>query len=192
MPGPEAGSRRALFRGDALHCHYPWRLPLYTHPRAPARGKTRSSRPSQSAISRNSSCSGSATVLASTPGSRWAKRDQQLRDGPVGLEIDATDQPVAQQEGQDVVAMFALGDRRVDLDAIEEIEDAFRTVAFPDQRVEGGQQGTRLDVARLPCFRIGNGRLLPSLDRHRQQIAGFDQLGQPRLGIGNGQPEIVA
>ena len=81
------------------------------------------------------------------------------------------DDPVTEQEGQDIVTVCPLGERRIDLDAIEEIEDAMRAVAFPDQRIERCEQGARIDPARLAGLRIQVGRPIPALDRHRQQVA---------------------
>src|SRR5687767_8009035 len=49
---------------------------------------------------------------------------EQLAVGAVGLEVDPADQPVAEQEGQYVIAVIALMQRRIDLDAIVEVEDA--------------------------------------------------------------------
>ena len=132
---------------------------------APARGRETLSSPSQSAISRSSSRSGPATCARVVTRLEMRGVDEQLRVGAVGLEIDARHQPVAQQERQHVVAVLALGDRRVDLDAIEEVEDALGAVALPDQRVERRQQGARLDLARLARGGIEIGRLVPALDR---------------------------
>lgn len=111
---------------------------------------------------------------------------------PVGLEVDAGNEPVTQEKGKDVVAVLALGDGRVDLDPIEKIEDAFRAVAFPDQRIERSKQGARLDAARLARGRIEVSLLLPAFDLDLKKIAGFRELSKPRFGIGDGQPEIVA
>src|SRR6266550_3623054 len=106
--------------------------------------------------------------------------DQQLRVGAVGLEIDPRDQQIIQQEGQHVIAVLSLGQRRVDLDAIEEVEYALGAVALPDQGIERRQQGARLDAPRLARGRVEVSWLLPAFDLDGQQVAGLDQLGQPR------------
>jgi hypothetical protein len=54
----------------------------------------------------------------------------------VGLEIDAADQSVAQQERQHVIAMQALMDRRVDFETEVKAEQALRALTLPDQRIE--------------------------------------------------------
>src|SRR5947209_8268524 len=56
--------------------------------------------------------------------------------GAIGLQVDTSDKAVAKQKGQYVVAVIALVQRRVDLDAIEEVENPVRAAALPDQRIE--------------------------------------------------------
>lgn len=61
---------------------------------------------------------------------------------PLGAEVDAADQTAVVQEWQHVVAVHAFFLRRVDLQAIAEIEQALGPRPLPDQRVEGREQGT--------------------------------------------------
>ena len=82
----------------------------------------------------------------------------------VGLDVDARDDGVAEQEGQDVVAVLPLFGRRVDLDAVAEIEQALGARALEDQRVERGEQGAGVDPARQAGVPVQIGRLLPALD----------------------------
>ena len=159
---------------------------------APARGRDTLSRPSQSAISRSSSLQRSCDLGRVLALLEMCGMDQQLRIGAVGLEVDPRHQPVAQQEGQHVVAVRALGDGRVDADAVEEIEDSMGAVALPDQGIERRQQGARLDLARLARGGMEVGRPVPALDLDRYKIAGLDQLGEPRLGVGDAEAEVVA
>jgi len=57
----------------------------------------------------------------------------ELALGAMGLGVDAADQPAVVQDRQRVVAVHALGRRRVDLDAIGEAEEPGHTVAIPEQ-----------------------------------------------------------
>ena len=93
-------------------------------------------------------------LLASRRASPAARRARGGLCGPsgrpraVGLEVDARDQRLAEQEGQDVVAVHALWRRGVDLDPVAEAEQALGRGRVPDQRVERGEQGLRPDAAR--------------------------------------------
>src|SRR3712207_7483544 len=49
--------------------------------------------------------------------------DAQRGCRAVALEVDARDEPVAEEEREDVVAVDALGRRDVDLDAVAEAEE---------------------------------------------------------------------
>jgi hypothetical protein len=62
--------------------------------------------------------------------------DPEHAGGAIGLEIDARDQRLVEQERQHVVAMAAIGGRRVDLDPVREAEHALGALATPHQRVE--------------------------------------------------------
>lgn len=62
----------------------------------------------------------------------------------VAFEVDAGDQAVAEEEGEDVVAVDALGRRDVDLYPVVEVEEALGAVALPNEGVERGEEGTRL------------------------------------------------
>ena len=152
---------------------------------------TRSS-PSQSAISRSSSASGPPTFAVRRAGLQVGRQHPQAARLAVAPEVDARHQTVAQQERQHVVAVGPLVGRRVDLDPVAEAEQPLGARALPDQRVERRQQGARLDPARQPGRRVELGGLRPALHRDRQQLAGLDQLGQPRRHVGGVQPEVVA
>src|SRR6185295_14522907 len=65
----------------------------------------------------------------------------------VGLQIDAGGERLVEQEGEDVIAMHALGRGGVDFDPVAEAEQALGAVAVPDQRVERGEQGLAADAA---------------------------------------------
>lgn len=63
--------------------------------------------------------------------------DQQGGGSAVGFEVDSGDEAVAEEEGEDVVAVGPLGCRGVDADSVEEVEEAMGAIAVPDQGVEG-------------------------------------------------------
>jgi hypothetical protein len=67
---------------------------------------------------------------------------------PVGFQIDPRNQLVAQQEGQDIITKLPLFRRNIDFDPVAKAEQALGAVAFPDQRIERGQQCLSLDPAR--------------------------------------------
>ncbi len=56
----------------------------------------------------------------------------------IRLEIDAADQPVAEQERKVVIAVGAALRRRIDADPVMEVEQPLRAGTFPDQRIERG------------------------------------------------------
>ena len=109
--------------------------------RSPLRATETPPRPSQSLSSRSSSASSAATRAGSAWGSAKAPRHPQDARLAVALEVDPGDQAVAEEEGEDVVAVDALRRRHVDLDPVAEVEEALGPLARPDQGVEGGQQG---------------------------------------------------
>ena len=117
------------------------------------------------------------------------------RSTPAGrsaLQVDARDDAVAEQEGQDVVAVLALFGRRVDLDAVAEIEQALGARALEDQRVERREQRAGVDAARHPGIAVQVGRVASSPRRDREQLAFLDQFLQPALHVGGRQAKIVA
>src|SRR5205807_10559025 len=82
----------------------------------------------------------------------------------VPLEVEAGDELVAHQQGQDVVPVLALGQGDVDLDAVVEAEEAPGPVPLPYQRVEGRQQGgLASDRGPRPGPGEAVGRLAPTL-----------------------------
>ena len=54
--------------------------------------------------------------------------------------LDPADQPVAEEDGQDVVAPAALRGRDVDLPQVVEPIEAAQEVAIPDERIERGEE----------------------------------------------------
>ena len=82
-------------------------------PRQPRRLEVEPGRPSARARRRRA-----ASVSGCAWSSRWIACASSTAAGPVGLQVDARDQPVAEQERQHVVAVHALGLRHVDLEPV--------------------------------------------------------------------------
>ena len=139
-----------------------------------------------------SSAASRSRVSAGAPGSKCTLRDAQHALLAVGLEIDAGDEGLVQQEGQDIITVGPLRRGRVDLDPVAEAEQALRAVAQPDQRVEGGEQGLARDPARAARLGVKEGGLAPAFDRDREEGAFLDQRGDRRPRLLHAQPEIVA
>ena len=59
---------------------------------------------------------------------------------PVEARLDASDDAVADEDGQDVVAVLALRLRHVHLEAVVEVEERLGAVAVVDQPVERGEE----------------------------------------------------
>ena len=90
--------------------------------------------------------------------------------------IDARRERVAVQERQHVVAVHALCCRRVDFDAVVEVENAPVAAAFPDQRIERREQRPGIDRGAERCVSHAMIRqLLPTLDADGSEIAMFDE-----------------
>src|SRR3954447_16586560 len=84
--------------------------------------------------------------------------DAEEPGGAVGLEVDAGDERVAEQERQHVVAVDALGLGHVDLEPEADAEQALDAAALPQQVVEGAEQRARLDAARDARVAVQVGR----------------------------------
>lgn len=111
---------------------------------------------------------------------------------PLGAQVDTADQAAVVQERQDVVAVHAPFLRRVDLQAIAEIEQALGPRALPDQRIERRKQGAGRHPPRYPWLTEGIGRLAPTFHPHRQKLAGLHQFGEARTTLRRAQPVVVA
>ena len=136
--------------------------------RSPRSATTTSSSSSQSAISRSS-----VGELRRPPAAVDAVLGEArpARAAPTAcrsaLRSTRADEPVAQQEGQHVVAVHPLGRRRVDLQPVAEAEDPLDPRPLPDQRVEG-LSSARARIQRGPAGRrVQPGRPAPAVDRRR-------------------------
>ena len=93
-------------------------------------------------------------LLAVGPRFEMDRARDQPPGRPVGLEVDAGDDAIAEEEGQAVIAELALLGRRVDLDAVAEVEQALGARALPDDRIERRQERPRRDAAGQATVRI--------------------------------------
>ncbi len=118
--------------------------------------------------------------------------DDEPFAGPVGLQVEAGDDTVAEEEWQAVIAKFPLLGRRVDLDPVVEIEQALGARALPYEGIEGRDERPRLDSARDPRLGIEVERFLSALDRDGPQGTLLDEFGKARAGIRDAEAEIVA
>jgi hypothetical protein len=125
------------------------------------------------------------------PGLRPGALHQHCPVGAVGLEVDTSDQLVAEQERQHVVAVLALRGRGVDLDPVLEAEGPQGSVSGPDNRVEWAQQGASADPA--PQTRLGMEvrRAVPLSHGDGQQATFRHELGQGLLAMGRRETVVV-
>jgi hypothetical protein len=65
--------------------------------------------------------------------------DKETAALAVGLEVEPRHKPVAEEEGQDIIAVLPFVRRRVDLDLVVEAEEAKGAGPLPDERIEGGE-----------------------------------------------------
>ena len=86
---------------------------------------------------------------------------------PVSLQADAGGKAVAHQEGQDIVAVFALLGGRVNLNAVMEIEQPFGPGALPYEGIERRDQGRAAGLAREFGVAVDVGLMLPILHGSR-------------------------
>jgi hypothetical protein len=153
---------------------------------------TTSGTPSQAPSSHSSSASARATWGRSTLGFAERAADQEPPGRPVGLEVDAGDEPVTEQEGQHVVPVDPLRLGHVDLDAVAEAEQRLGPRPVPDHRVERGQQGPRRDRPRDPgAGQDVAGLALEAADPDLLELAPRDQRREGRSGVGDPQPVVV-
>jgi hypothetical protein len=65
------------------------------------------------------------------------RKDAEAARRTICLEIDTGYQMFAVEEGQHVVSKFPLGGRRINLDAVVEVEEALRPLTEPDDGIKG-------------------------------------------------------
>ena len=83
------------------------------------------------------------------------------------LRSSRADEPVAEQEGKDVIAVLALVGRRVNLDPVVEVKEPQCAGSLPDERIERRQQRPRRNAARPArvTVKVGEPRPARNLDR---------------------------
>ena len=118
--------------------------------------------------------------------------DEQSSGLAVGLEVEPGDEPVAEQEGKDVVAVLALVGRRVDFDPVVEVEQPQRAGALPDERIERREKRARGDAARPARVAVEIGEMGPAGNLDRHENARFDERVDRLSRIVGAETEIVA
>ena len=113
---------------------------------------------------------------------RGVKRNPSTPCGPVGLQVGAPDEPVAEQQGQDVVAVHALVLALVDLDHVVEAEQAPEN-GRSHIRLSNGQRSTAAPARRRARRRAARERRPPSSTSSRAQPALRDE----RVDVGCGR-----
>src|SRR5579862_5371158 len=93
----------------------------------------------------------------------------------ISLEVDAGDEPVVEQEGEDVITVRPLGGGGVDLDTVTKAEQPFGARTLPHQRIEWREQRPAADPSRPGGVAMEIGAT-PAVDRDRDQHAILDQL----------------
>src|SRR5262245_41333258 len=83
---------------------------------------------------------------------------------PISLQVNATDQTLAEQERQHIITPTALILRSVYLDTVIESEEPRRARAMPYYRIERRQQRRRFNPAWRSRLRVKIRRLLPPFD----------------------------
>src|SRR5207237_1756322 len=99
-----------------------------------------------------------------------------------GFQIAAGDERVAEQKRAHVVAVDPLVHGRVERDRVLHPEEALDTAALPYQRVERGDQPSRVDAPGHAGTRIHEGRLCPPLHLSLDQPSLLDQFGYQPFG----------
>jgi hypothetical protein len=166
------------------------------HQRAPGRGhrpgRPPPREPSHAPSSCSSAASSRATATRSTSGSAQAPRTSRRPVAAVGLEVDARDQPVTEQERQHVVAVHAAVLRDVDLDAVVEVEQPLGALAAPHQRVERRHQRPGGEATGGARLRVEvDGLRAPAGDPDLLELAGGGELRERPPGRADPQSVVV-
>ena len=104
------------------------------------------------------------------------------------LGVHAADELTVVEDGQRVVAVHALGARRVDLDPVAEAEEPLRALAVPEERVERGEQGRAARRGASPggapegrqILREGEPPAAGALDLDLDDLAGLEEAPEGR------------
>ena len=110
-----------------------------------------------------------------SPGFDMRCSHQQPAVRAIRFEVNARNNPLVEKEGQDIVAPFALRLRRVDLDSVVEIEQAFGSWSKPDERVEWRKEGCCGCAPRRFGFDMEIGQVSPVLHFDAAQPACFNK-----------------
>ena len=101
--------------------------------------------------------------------------DEQPPALAVGLQVEPRNEPVAKQEGKDVVAVLAFIGRRVNLDPVVKVEQPQRAGALPDERIERREKRPRGQAARPACVAVKIGEMRPARNLDRYDNTGLEE-----------------
>ena len=101
-------------------------------------------------------------------------------------------EPTLVEDGEDVVAVFALGGGGVDLDAVVEVEQAQRPVAEPHHRIEGRKQCAARNRMGSRCRGVQIGGFGPAVDGDPLEPAFGLELVEQRSGDRHADAVVVA
>ena len=118
--------------------------------------------------------------------------DQQSTALAVRLQVEPGDQPVAEQEGEDIIAVLALFGRSVNLDPVVEVEEPQRAGALPDQRIERREKRAGGDATRPAGVAMEIGVASPAGDLDRLENAGLKQRLDGLFRVVWAKSEIIA
>src|SRR5262245_21955990 len=108
----------------------------------------------------------------------------ELAGPPVEPRLDPADEPVADEDRQDVVAVLPLRLRHVHLEPVAEVEERFGAVAVVDQPVEGGEERHAIRDGAVHCIRVRLPSIGSEVDTERAEAL----LGALALGVTQRNP----
>ena len=120
------------------------------------------------------------------------RMDEQSSGCTVGLQVEPSNEAVAEQERKDVIAVLALVGRRVDLDPVVEVEEPQRAGTLPDERIERRQKRLRGDAAGPAGVAVKIGAMGPARNLDRLENAGLDQRLDRLSRVVRAETEIIA
>ncbi len=118
--------------------------------------------------------------------------DQEPTALAVGLEVEPRHKSVAEQEGQDIVAVLPLVRRRIDLDPVVETEEAEGAGPLPYEWVERGEKRSGGQASRQTGVAVQKREPTPAGDLDRPQDTCFDEDLDCRFGLFRAETEIIA
>ena len=118
--------------------------------------------------------------------------DEQPSRLAVGLQVEPSNEPVAEQERKDVIAVLALVGRRVNLDPVVEVEEPQRAGTLPDERIERRQKRPRGDAAGPQGVAVKIGEMGPAGNLDRLENARLDERLDRLSRVVRAETKIIA